>query len=131
MEVPEHIIVREVWMWLNCTLQGASELTVEDEGEVKVWSHAHSIGEPDGVITAKAISVRAGGKMEALTADSAERMQIRTTTFTVNGLGYFRTNTITITTHNLTVDVAGMYIITCHRCHPNHFLLCMYCFIPF
>ena len=57
---------------------------------------------------AENISVRAGGKMEALSDVGVPRMTINTLRFTVNGMGYFRTNDLMLITHNLTIDMSGL-----------------------
>ena len=84
-------------------------MTVEDRGELYVWSYAHTDGDTVGTMKLENITIRAGGKFEALTADgSGYNMMIQTTMFTVNGHGYFRTNELHLTTENLTVDLSGM-----------------------
>ena len=77
-------------MEVNGTIEGANDMTMEDEGELYIWSYANTDGDPAGVIALENFTVRAGGKFEALSADgSPNKMRIETTRFTVNGYGYF------------------------------------------
>ena len=74
-------------------------------------SHAQTFGQSQGVISADIINVRAGGKMEALTAaDLFEtNMTLIVISLTVNGDGYFRANRIKVIAKNFTVDLAGIF----------------------
>lgn len=75
-----------------------------------IRSHAQTDGFDQGVINLDTLNVRAGGKLEALTApDTAQKtlMVINATNVTVNGNGYFRTNNIHIIAKFVDVDLAG------------------------
>ena len=108
IEVPRRVTLRGVWMEVNGTIKGAEDITIEDSGELYLWSYAHTDGNAVGTVKLENISIRAGGKCEALTADgSTNKMVIDTTRFIVNGYGYFRTNELHLKTGNLTIDLSG------------------------
>lgn len=68
-----------------------------------------SHGHPQGYVKLDVLNVRAGGKMEALTAMELvnTRMTINATNVTVNGNGYFRTNQLHVIAVRVDVDLAG------------------------
>ena len=107
MEIPRRLSVRGVRMRLNCTLEGAQEMTVENRGELTVWSHARSAGRALGVLAAANISVRAGGLLELLVGEGAPPMKVYATSVTVNGLGRLHTNQLLLTADNVTIDRSG------------------------
>ena len=112
-EVPERVTLREVWMEQNGTVEGASDLAIEYNGALYLWSHARTSGYPEGVFRATNISVRPGGTFVPLTVDGAAKMVLKLTRFTVNGFGNVRTNDLTITTENFTIDLSGNVNIYC------------------
>jgi len=95
-------------MQQNGTVEGASDLAIEDNGELYLWSYARTSGDPEGVFRAVNISVRPGGKFEPLTVEGAAKMVLKLTRFTVNAFGYVRTNDLAVTTENFTIDLSGM-----------------------
>jgi hypothetical protein len=98
-----------VWAEINGTLEGTKELTIEDEGELWLWSHARTGGMEQGKVEVEVLNVRAGGKMEALSAaDLDALMKIQANNITVSGNGYFRTNNIYINSTYLDIDLAGV-----------------------
>lgn len=71
--------------------------------------YANGTDSPQGVFDLNLITIRAAGKMEALTADDSDaQMFIKTANFTVNGAGYFRTNRLWLHSHYLDVDLTGI-----------------------
>ena len=82
------------------------EITVENGGELYVWSYARTEGYPVGEIHCTNISIRAGGKFEPLTA--IEQIKLVVTRVVVNGNGYFRTNSLYLDAVNVTIDLSGM-----------------------
>ena len=94
-------------MQQNGTVEGASDLAIEDKGELYLWSYARTAGDPEGVFRAVKISVRPGGKFEPLTVHGAAKMVLKLTSFTVNAFGYVRTNNLSVTAENFTVDLSG------------------------
>ena len=48
MEVPNEVTLREVWMEVNGTVEGAQHIAIEDEGELYIWAHAKSDGYSQG-----------------------------------------------------------------------------------
>ncbi len=108
MEVPNRVTLRNVWMEVNGTVEGAQDIAVEDGGELYIWSYAHSAEMPQGVIRVENLTVRAGGELQCLTVDEGvPRFKLEAVRVTVNGYGYFRTNDIHIAAHNLSVDLSG------------------------
>lgn len=69
--VPDRVTVREVWAELNGTLEGTDDISVENDGELFIWSHARSFEQPAGEIHLDQLSVRSGGKVQALSADDS------------------------------------------------------------
>ena len=94
-------------MQQNGTVEGASDLAIEDNGALHLWSYARTSGDPEGVFRAVNISVRPGGKFEPLTVEGAAKMVLKLTRFTVNAFGYVRTNDLAVTTENFTIDLSG------------------------
>ena len=94
-------------MHQNGTVEGASDLAIEDKAVLYLWSHARTAGDPEGVFRAVNISVRPGGKFEPITVDGAAKMVLKLTRFTVNAFGYVYTNDLSITAENFTIDLAG------------------------
>ena len=111
LDVPVRLTVRDVWMELNCTLERARDITVENNGQLYMWSNGHSAGSDRGTFIFDKVYVRAGGKYEALTADAGARMKLEITTLVINGHGYLRTNEIHIQAENITVDLSGVKLL--------------------
>ena len=102
------VTMREVWLYLNGTIEGAKDFTIENDAQLYIWSYAKSHGYPEGTIHAANISVRAGGKFEPLTVDGATaRMTLQLTNLIINGRGYVRSNDLKVITTNLTIDLSG------------------------
>ena len=93
-------------MEVNATVDGMYDVTVENEGQLYVWSYAQTKGFPPGEVHCTNISVRAGGKFEPLTAE--EQMKLVVTRLTINGNGYVRTNSLKLEAVNVTVDLSGI-----------------------
>ena len=97
--------LRDVWAEINSTLSPVKDFTIENGGELYIWSYARTNGYPVGEIHCVNISVRAGGKFEPLTA--IEQIKLVATKVHVNGNGYFRTNSLYLQAVNVTVDLSG------------------------
>ena len=109
MKVPRRVTMREVWMEMNGTLEGTEDFTVENAALLYIWSHANTLGAPKGVIQLANLTIRAGGKAEALSAaDGTARMTLNLTNLVINGRGYMRTNDIVINAENVTIDLSGL-----------------------
>jgi len=98
----------------NGTVEGASDLAIEENGTLYLWSYARTSGDPEGVFRATNISVRPGGMFVPLTVDGAAKMVLILTRFTVNGFGYVRTNDLAITAENVTIDLSGNVNMNCY-----------------
>ncbi|WAR26294.1 hypothetical protein MAR_011998 [Mya arenaria] len=107
IEVPNKVIIREVWAEINGTIEGMDVITVENRGELYIWSHANSDGYEKGEIKATNISVRAGGKFEPLAA--VRKMKLYVTRLVINGNGYVRTNNLQLNATNVTIDLSGEF----------------------
>ena len=97
--------MREVWAEINGTIIGLDDISVENEGELYIWSYANTEGHDEGTLKLTNISVRAGGKFEPLTA--VKVMTINVTRVLVNGNGYVRTNHLQLHSINVTIDLSG------------------------
>ena len=86
---------------------GLDDISVENEGELFIWSYANTHGDPQGTFSVTNISVRAGGKMEPLTS-GAIQMTVVAVTVVVNGRGYIRTNDLQMNATNVTIDLSGL-----------------------
>ena len=111
MELPNRLTLREVFMEINGTIEGAADIAVENEGELYLWSFANTANDPQGVFRAINMSVRAGGKFEPLTAEGAPRLALHVQRMEVNAHGYVRANNLLMTTQNLTIDLSGKVLI--------------------
>ena len=100
--------MRDVWAEINATVSPVKDFTIENGGELYIWSYARTAGQPEGEIHCVNISVRAGGKFEPLTA--VEQIKLVATKVHVNGNGYFRTNSLYLQAVNVTVDLSGRII---------------------
>ena len=107
MLIPDRVTLRDVWVELNATVSGMDEITVENGGQLYIWSYAKTEGFPSGEFHTTNISIRAGGKFEPLTAE--EQMRLVVTRVVVNGNGYFRTNNLYLDAVNVTIDLSGMH----------------------
>ena len=97
--------MREVWAEINGTIIGLDDMSVENKGELYIWSYANTEGLPEGSLRLTNISVRAGGKFEPLTAEKV--ININVTRVIVNGNGYVRTNYLELHAINVTIDLSG------------------------
>lgn len=109
LEIPKRVTLRDVWAEINATVSGMDEITVENNGELYVWSYARTDGYPEGEIHCTNISVRAGGKFEPLTA--VQQIKLVVTRVVVNGNGYFRTNSLYLDAVNVTIDLSGKVLL--------------------
>ena len=105
MLIPDRVTLRDVWCEINATVSGMDEITIENAGELYIWSYARTTGFPAGEFHTTNISVRAGGKIEPLTAET--QMKLVVTRIVVNGNGYFRTNSLYLDVVNVTIDLSG------------------------
>lgn len=106
LEIPERIAMREVWAEINGTIIGLDDISVENEGELYIWSYANTEGLPEGSLQLTNISVKAGGKFEPLTAEKV--INITVIRVLVNGNGYVRTNHLKLHAVNVTIDLSGI-----------------------
>ncbi|XP_076091252.1 uncharacterized protein LOC143063127 [Mytilus galloprovincialis] len=105
LEIPERIAMREVWAEINGTIIGLDDISVENEGELYIWSYANTEGLSEGSLQLTNISVKAGGKFEPLTAEKV--INITVVRVLVNGNGYVRTNHLKLHAVNVTIDLSG------------------------
>jgi len=108
IEVPNKVILREVWAEINGTIEGMDDITVENKGELYIWAYANSDTYNQGEIKATNISVRAGGKFEPL-AVPERQMKVFVKRLVINGNGYVRTNNLQLNATNVTIDLSGKY----------------------
>ena len=109
MLIPDRVTLRDVWVEINATVSGMDEITMENAGELFIWSYARTEGYPAGEFHTTNISIRAGGKFEPLTVET--QMKLVVVRVVVNGNGYFRTNNLYLDAVNVTVDLSGMNIL--------------------
>ena len=109
MLIPDRVTLRDVWVEINATVSGMGEITIENAGELYIWSYARTEGYPAGEFHTTNISIRAGGKFEPLTVET--QMKLVAVRVVVNGNGYLRTNNLYLDAVNVTVDLSGMNIL--------------------
>lgn len=107
IEVPSRLSLREVWMEVNGTLSEAGDYVIDRNGELYLWSAAHSKDEREGVFEFGNISVRSRGQLYLTSEPPDSQIVLNATRFVVNAGGVVKANNLLVSAVNATVDVGG------------------------
>ena len=105
--LPKRVSLREVWMHVNGSLSDSEEYVIDRDGELYLWSGGNSEGEQEGTFVFVNVSVRARGRLHAITLPGHGKMYVKCTRIMINAGGKIISNEFHLSAVNITIDAAG------------------------
>nr|XP_054759184.1 uncharacterized protein LOC129265193 [Lytechinus pictus] len=117
LTVPPRLSMRDVWMDIKGTFNGIDQFTVDEGGQLTMWSVGRSTGQPVGVYECVNMTVRSEGNVKMLAVEGDDDITFQTTYLIIQAGGIVETNRLIITAENITIDSSGSFNAD-HRGHP-------------